>query len=329
MMILGITPYGIDVGPFGMVFAGLLFSWAIMSRRFLVLLPVARELVIESLHDGIVILDTMGKVVDFNPAAASMLGLLGGCGREDIVAALEGPEFEPELSPLIALGEGERELEGPSARGEPRRRIRAKAFAVKDARTRPIGACLVLSDVTETAMLVDKLAELASIDGLTGALNRRRLEEIGERDIELARRSGESIGVLMVDIDFFKLVNDDWGHAAGDEVLKEICRRCKADMRSSDSFGRIGGEEFAVVLPSSDAEGALAAAERLRVAVSSSPIAWEGKGIAVTVSVGVFVGVPAEGEAVGLFLRRADDALYAAKQTGRNRTISWDVLGSR
>lgn len=322
MLILGATPYGIDLGPFGAAVAGIVFAFALMNKRFLVLLPVAREFVIESLEEGIVILDTAGKVVDFNLAAAALLGLDPGFGRADMDASLA----QPELASLLAEGEGSRDLDGPLSPEGLRKRIKAKTFAVRDARRRPIGACILLSDITETALLVDKLAELASIDGLTGALNRRRLEEIGERDIELARRSGENLGVLMVDIDFFKLVNDEWGHAAGDAVLKEICVRCKSELRVSDSFGRIGGEEFAVILPSSDASCAAGAGERLRAAVASTPILWEGCGISVTVSVGAFDGIPAEGDTLSLFLRRADKALYMAKLSGRNRVLSFDEI---
>lgn len=322
MLVLGMTPYGIDLGPFGAALSGVLFTFALMSKRFLVLLPVAREFVIESLEEGIVILDPGGKIVDFNPAASSLLGLEPGFGRADMDASLA----RPELACLLAEGEGSRDIDGPLSPEGLRKRIRAKTFAVRDARKRAIGACILLSDITETALLVDKLAELASIDGLTGALNRRRLEEIGERDIELARRSGEGIGVLMVDIDFFKLVNDEWGHAAGDAVLKEICVRCKSELRVSDSFGRIGGEEFAVILPRSDASCAAGAGERLRAAIASSPILWEGYSIAVTVSVGAFDGVPAEGDTLSLFLRRADKALYMAKLSGRDRLVSFAEL---
>lgn len=341
MLLLGATPYGIDIGPFGMTIAGVVFAVAINGRHFLILLPVARELILESIDDGLVILDSSGTVVDFNRSAATLLGLeessagdkkercgvdrVGHSGRDLLAAALRRPELEP----ILASGEGCSNFDIPSEELFKSRRIRARTFPVKDQRERSIGVCILLTDVTETALLIDKLAELASTDGLTGALNRRRFREMCERDFELAKRSVKYFGILMLDLDFFKLVNDGWGHAAGDEVLKEICRRCKSELRCSDALGRLGGDEFAILLPFSDLEGTLAAAERLRAAIDESPVAWEGNRITVTISVGACNGVPAEGEDFSLFLRHADDALYSAKAAGRNRVALWsEVLDS-
>lgn len=338
MLLAGVTPYGIDLGPFGMALAGVAFAVALRGNRFLILLPVARELALESMDDGMVILDSSGAVVDFNPAAARLLGLdepvapgrgsLRGWDRGQVPGSREGMAKaldRPELAPLLASGEGCCYIDS-SAAGEGEGeggRVKARTFPVKDGRGSTIGLCLLLSDVTETALLLDRLAELASIDGLTGVLNKRRFEEIGARDMDLSRRSSESVGVLMLDLDHFKLVNDEWGHAAGDEVLREVCRRCRRELRCSDVLGRLGGEEFAVFLPASDREGTLAAAERLRAAIGDSPIAWEGGAISVTASVGSCDAVPGEGEDLSLLLRRADEALYEAKTSGRNRVVAW------
>jgi diguanylate cyclase (GGDEF)-like protein len=332
LLLMGATPYGIDIGPFGMALAGLAFASAIRGGRFLILPPVARDLVLESMDDALVILDSAGAVVDFNRSAADYLGLAAFPRRRARDARADGAQREllaraldrPELSAIMASGEGCCNLDLPPAPGELEiRRLRARTFPVKDTHGRPIGACLLLTDVTETAILLDRLAELATIDGLTGALNKRRFGEIGARDFEIARRSDDSLGVVMFDLDHFKLVNDERGHAAGDEVLREVCRRCKRGLRSSDVLGRIGGEEFAVVLPLSDLAGTMAAAERLRQAMAEAPFSWDGCGMTVTVSVGAYNGVPRAGEGFDLFLRRADEALYEAKSAGRNRVVLW------
>jgi len=322
LIIAGATPYGIDLGPFSVLLSGGLCGWAMAKRRFLDLLPVARERVLESLHEGLVILDLEGRVVDFNPAAARLFGLGPEAGGEELEEALELPELE---SLTAAEGEGALALP-PEGRweGGPRR-LKARAFRVSDARGRRLGSSLLLTDVTETALLLDRLAELACLDGLTGALNRRRFDEVCARDFELARRAGYSVGVLMIDLDLFKKVNDERGHAAGDEVLKEVCRRCKAELRGTDAFSRYGGEEFAVFLPESDREGTVAAGERLRGAVGGSPFPWEGGGIPVTISVGAYSAVPEAEEGVDRYLRRADEALYAAKARGRDRVVFWSL----
>jgi PAS domain-containing protein len=191
--ISGAMPHSLDLGPLALCVSGALFAWAIMSKRFLDFLPVARERVLESLHEGLVILDSAGRVADFNPAARSLLGLGQGAGRVEISAAIA----KPELSALTAAGEGGGELVLPGEGGN--RRIQARAFPVQDERGRKIGASLLLLDVTETSELLERLAELASQDSLTGALNRRRFDEIGARDLELARRNGSSVGLLMLD----------------------------------------------------------------------------------------------------------------------------------
>jgi diguanylate cyclase (GGDEF)-like protein len=294
---------------------------SVTCRPFSDFLPVARARTLECLSDGLVILDCSGAVADFNPAALALLGLPATAGRAQVAAVLD----RPELSSLASADEGRRELVLPceGVGGDGARKIAARAFRVTDELGRAVGISLVLTDITEVSMLVDKLAELASIDSLTGALNRRRFDEIGSRDFELARRAGQSVGVLMIDLDLFKRVNDEWGHAAGDEVLRAVCRRCGGALRSTDVFARYGGEEFAVILPDSDAAGARCAAERIRAAISSGPVFWEGRGISVTASVGVYAGIPVPGEGLEFFLRRADEALYSAKAHGRNRSAFW------
>jgi len=283
---------------------------------------LARERIVERLAEGVVILDAAGTVADFNPAARTFLDLPEGAGPADAAAALA----RPELASLVASGEGSREFS--IERDGDRKRVEARAFRVVDGVV-VLGFAIVLAEVADTAALVEKLAKLASIDPLTGALNRRRFDEVASRDFELARRSRESLGVLMIDLDYFKRVNDEWGHAAGDRVLKVVSDRCRAALRGTDIFARYGGEEFVVLLPSSDVEGALAAAQRLRDAVSGESIAWEGEEIRLTASVGAYAGVPASGEALALFLRRADEALYAAKAKGRDRVALWQPRAAK
>ncbi len=170
-----------------------------------------------------------------------------------------------------------------------------------------------------------EMEELALRDGLTRLLNRRALQERAMSDLATAKRKGRPFALAMVDIDHFKVVNDTHGHAAGDEVLAQIARRLASGVRSSDDVGRWGGEEFLVLFPESDADSALAAAERLRVAIEAEPIRVEGDiHLHLTVSVGVAVIAEAVPSALVLdsLIRLADDALYRAKAAGRNRVIA-------
>ena len=166
-----------------------------------------------------------------------------------------------------------------------------------------------------------KLRELAIHDSLTGLINHleflRRLEE----EVERARRYRRPLALLMLDIDHFKNVNDTYGHLAGDEVLRTLAARLKAELRPADQAARYGGEEFAVILPETAVAGALELAERLRAAASASAIA-PGQAVNLTVSIGV-AAFPEDAETDKALLAAADGALYAAKQAGRNRVCRY------
>jgi diguanylate cyclase (GGDEF)-like protein len=164
------------------------------------------------------------------------------------------------------------------------------------------------------------LVEAATVDELTGTWSRRHTMERLGIEIERAERSGEPLALIMADIDRFKVVNDTYGHAAGDTVLAQVTRRIGQTMRPYDILGRIGGEEFLLIAPGADPDAALALAERARLAVSSSPISTDRGAVNASVSMGVTVVVPGEPSALDRALGRADAALYASKEGGRGRT---------
>jgi diguanylate cyclase (GGDEF)-like protein len=280
-----------------------------------------RDRALEALGAGLIAVDGKGKVTTCNDEARILLGLGQDSGRSYLV--LSALRAKPELASLLVSGEGGAELsigEGPA-----RRRVEARAFSPRRGGKRKV---IVLRDVTENAALLEELSALASQDALTGAYNRRRFDELGERDIELSRRSLSEVGVLMLDIDLFKRVNDEYGHPVGDAVLKAFCATCRDALRSSDVLARYGGEEFAVLLPGSGRDESAAVAERLRSRIAELEVPYGDSGctVSVTVSVGAYAGIPAAGEDLALFLRRADEALYRAKAMGRNRVYGWVPL---
>ncbi|MBI3505291.1 MAG: diguanylate cyclase [Proteobacteria bacterium] len=162
------------------------------------------------------------------------------------------------------------------------------------------------------------LERLATTDPLTGVANRRALMERGQAELARLKRYGGTTAFLALDIDHFKRVNDAHGHAAGDRVLVEVARRVRACLRETDLFGRVGGEEFAVVAPNTDRAGAKLLADRLIEFVRAHPIECDGNAIAVTTSVGIAMLDPADGD-LARAQGRADEALYRAKHAGRNR----------
>jgi len=161
----------------------------------------------------------------------------------------------------------------------------------------------------------------AKHDRLTNICNRGAIIDCLVGELQRRRRSKEPLGLIMVDIDHFKVVNDTHGHLIGDKVLCEVARRLSQVVRTYDRIGRYGGEEFLVVVPGCDASGLAKLADRLRLAISSEPIDTEAASMAITISLGLAY-VPLGQEFVTNcedLLRRADEALYAAKRNGRNR----------
>jgi diguanylate cyclase (GGDEF)-like protein len=169
-----------------------------------------------------------------------------------------------------------------------------------------------------------ELHQLAEIDYLTKLHNRRFFTECANHELIRARRYQSPFSLLMIDIDFFKKINDSYGHQAGDAVLQIIAHICQKTVRNVDIVGRLGGEEFAIFLPEAGRAQALDAAERLRLQIAEIEIEQKsGKAIRVTVSIGV-VAVENTEASLAELLERADQALYAAKSTGRNRVCCSD-----
>lgn len=163
--------------------------------------------------------------------------------------------------------------------------------------------------------------QMAVTDGLTQAANKRQLNEAISNEIERSQRHGRPLSLIFFDIDHFKRVNDTHGHLAGDMVLKEIANGILRRIRRSEVFGRYGGEEFALLLPETDLQGAVHLAEELRTIVQAQRFVYEGRQIPVTISAGVVEWSPAI-RTPDDFYREADALLYKAKRSGRNRVVS-------
>ena len=174
----------------------------------------------------------------------------------------------------------------------------------------------------ENLRLTSALIELATVDHLTGLQNRRSFFELAEREWTRASRSNAPLTALMLDVDYFKHINDRCGHAAGDEVLTAVARRCQQELRSVDVIGRYGGDELVALLPDSAMVDSITVAERVRAAVADSPVITELGPIDVRVSVGVATAASGA-TSLRALLSQADAALYAAKANGRNQSQAW------
>ncbi len=288
-----------------------------LSRRNKVLLMAAGE--------GIYGVDRTGKLTFVNPAALRMLGFTLAEVLDADPHALfhhhrpDGSDYPAAKCPIFRTIE-----DGLSRRAEEWFiRKDGTGFAVQLV-VNPVeedgerdGAVVVFQDLTERKAYEAELRRLATTDALTGVANRRFFLERMDHELARFKRLGKPVALLMVDLDRFKRVNDTYGHAAGDDVLKHFARLAQQMLRKIDLIGRLGGEEFAVLLPGTDGEGALRFAERLRDAFAQTPARSGADDIRVTLSVGVTL-LRKEDERVEA-LARADRALYRAKDEGRNR----------
>jgi diguanylate cyclase (GGDEF)-like protein len=173
----------------------------------------------------------------------------------------------------------------------------------------------------------EQLSRLAMLDPLTGVFNRRTFEERAQHVIAAAARDGRPLSLLAVDIDHFKDVNDEFGHAGGDEALRLVVALMRETLAEGQILSRIGGEEFAVLLPGADEDEARATAERLRRHLENSPVDVEGRELNLKISAGVAT-LGTGTETLAILLRAADRALYAAKRAGRNRVETSSALAA-
>jgi len=309
------------------VFNGTMISAAGEAmRRALARETVYRSLV-ESMDEGFcvaeMIYDANGKPIDYrfieiNPAFEEHTGLRQALGKtiREMVPDHDVHWFEI-YGKVAQTGESIRFENSANAM---RRFYDVYAYRIGASGSNKVG--VLFKDVTPQKELRDKLVEQANTDALTGCKSRRYFFDNAEREFIRIRRYGGGMCMLMLDLDNFKSINDKHGHQVGDAVLKKLVQLCQAQLRDVDVVGRLGGEEFAVMLPETASELALEIAERLCKAVAAEAIELADKSsLHFTTSIGVASW--GEGDAsIEEILDRADSALYRAKMAGRNRVLA-------
>ena len=317
--LVGALPFsGFDPTPisFAVLAAVLAFNFA--RNALLDLLPAAKDRIFESLADAVIVYDRTGRVVEINTAAEHLLQTR----RADAIAK----PFSELLRNAVEVQEDRietehREVTIPHPHGGGNRVYDARFTTMLDIRGRSIGGAVVFRDITQRKRLERRLNHLASTDPLTGARNRRHFMEVARTEFARARRHNRHVVILMIDIDHFKRINDDFGHEAGDLVLTEVVHRCEDGLRAGDVLGRIGGEEFAAVLPDTNLQQAGHVAERIRNRIENMSVEYNERAIAITISIGM-AELQLEDPNVQGLINRADVALYQAKAAGRNRVRS-------
>ncbi|HUP91194.1 MAG TPA: sensor domain-containing diguanylate cyclase [Solimonas sp.] len=277
---------------------------------------------------GIYLIDPDGKVRSWNQGAANISGF---AEREVIGHPYASLFSEAALRDGAAAKTLNFARSNRHCRDEhKRRRKNGEEFlaectldAVRDVDGRILGFVEVFHDVTEQKRREERLYQRATRDPLTGLYNRGHFTELATQELERARRFSEPLSVALLDIDHFKKVNDTHGHEAGDRAIQAIARCCTEGIRKIDFVGRIGGEEFVLVLPRANKEPAFEMAQRLRLKVTEVRLAGtDGQEFTLAVSIGIASLRPNTRDLAEL-LRNADAALYRAKREGRNRVEVW------
>jgi len=276
------------------------------------------ETIANCIEDGLMVLDGSGRVFFCNESMSSILGVERGSlegmsseGLLDLLADLV-PDPPPVVRARQLLDTQDRtvceEFEIP---GPPRSVVRWVAHGV----TAPEPAIVVVcTDITAKVDLATTHERDATVDRLTDILNRRGIEPQIAREISRAVRHGTPLSLLILDVDHFKKINDQYGHSVGDLVLRSAAQVIAKTVRATDLVGRWGGEEFLVLLPHTDLQHARLAAERIRKAIEGTPLC-EGQSVTISGGIAEF-GISDTG---GGLLERADKQLYVAKTSGRNR----------
>ncbi|SNS15352.1 PAS domain S-box-containing protein/diguanylate cyclase (GGDEF) domain-containing protein [Noviherbaspirillum humi] len=287
------------------------------------------QVTLQVLTDSVIIVDTGGRVEYLNPAAEHLTGHVLAQARGQALSAVldfEGMDAAQAETGIVARCLHDGDTPALFQHGTLRSAT-GRSYAV-DAAVAPIhlsdgrlvGAVLVLHDVTESRRLLRTLAHQASHDALTGLLNRREFEVRLQRALERARGGRGNSALLYFDLDQFKVVNDTCGHAAGDELLRQLAQTYQSVIRERDTLARLGGDEFALIVEHCGIEDAVCVANKMLDTTTNFKFNFGGRTFSVGASIGV---VPVNASAISLeqTLRRADHACYIAKENGRNRVF--------
>lgn len=278
---------------------------------------------LDTTRDGVVVIDDHGMILEFNAGAEKLFGYAAaevlGSSLNQLMPKDVGAVHDQYMAHPHG---GQARIMGPARKVIGRRKNGSEVqIEVTVGQARIAGVQLhvgVIRDITERQAFEHKLTELATRDSLTGALNRRAFMEQMDNALQLARRHGHALSLLLMDADHFKKINDLYGHQVGDRTLVSLTALAQTCLRTTDRFGRWGGEEFVVLLPETDATQAVEVAERLLAAVRSASLATDtGVALSLRVSIGLASLSPEVPDAEKL-IQHADEALYRAKAEGRD-----------
>jgi diguanylate cyclase (GGDEF)-like protein/PAS domain S-box-containing protein len=265
-----------------------------------------------------IIIHSKGRIIDCNDAAVDLYGL----SKEELIGMqvieLVAPP-RPKEGDDWTLHATDKAIEGVHLRGDGKVpvEVRSRSIQLKG----DTALVTAVRDITAHKQMEAYLKDIANSDALTGVGNRRYFLEVGKKEYSRSKRYAQPLSLVMMDIDKFKNINDTYGHDIGDIALKALAKICVDTLRISDLFARLGGEEFAAILPNTGIEGAVQLAERLRICVAAMATPSPKGDIRFTISLGVTQMQDDAEEDIEIMLNRSDKGLYQAKEGGRNRVV--------
>jgi diguanylate cyclase (GGDEF)-like protein len=317
----GLTPYNLDITPFALTLSGIILAWGLFKYRLLDIVPLARDVIFDNLNDGVMVLDNQDRIIDINSSLQVMFTSVSkkSIGRSiyDILT-----DYSTFLEFIKKNSPGKVEFEVQKAQGTFS--CLGTLSPLYSAKKKRVGKIITLHDNTQARQLLEQLEELAARDSLTGVYNRRSFDQLATQKMYHLQHSGGMVSLIMLDLDFFKRVNDNYSHAAGDAALIAVTATCRTLLRQTDILSRFGGEEFIILLPDTDSMAAHRIAERLREGIEQQCLSYEGHSIHVTASLGVTSVVSSSAVTLEELILCADRAVYQAKQAGRNRVVVCD-----
>ncbi|NLU33013.1 MAG: diguanylate cyclase [Clostridiaceae bacterium] len=296
----------------------LTIGYGILKHDFLEIRTLARETIFENNVAGMVVLGPGKRIIDYNRTAEKFFKSLDISLTNSPIEQLLGHETE-----LLEIFKSDTNQDYSTVIDGEERFFEIDALQLGDSGDKSTKLLKSIRDVTEERRIQERLKYLATTDSLSGLNNRAQFMNLARKEFALAKMDNEALSILIMDVDNFKTINDTFGHAAGDEIIREIGNIIKTSFRKTDIPGRLGGEEFAVVLRNASLDEAEMVAEKVRNNIACRKVAYGKHVLSFTVSIGVAGVQDNRNDTSDLedILKMADDALYKAKAKGRNCVV--------
>ena len=309
--LLGVTPFWIDMMPVGYFVLALFSGIGIFKYKILEINEIYDKDIFSEIKEGLMLVSHDGILLDYNKSAQTVFGWLHEKNKGLPIHFLDS---------RFSVSAGARIFYINTGHGDEKRIYEFRLTELEGKR-KTGGYLYIFLDVTEKMCLIDKLRYMADHDSLTGAFTRGGILAEAKKLLSAYKNKGRIFSLCMIDVDYFKEINDNYGHIAGNRMLCELVEAFSQVLDGKGMLGRYGGEEFLVLIPDAAMEEAAGFAEKLRAGIEAMTVPFGENTLSVTVSVGVVSAgsYPGEEETIDVLVSRADRALYRAKNSGRNR----------